>query len=127
MANECVVTWAISVDKEPPMDAPVTDNIFRQLGSITSGDYVKSSVVASHTADTAIPLGAVAANCGYMSFYNPSPTETVLLKVGSAGATWAELRPGFSSGLVPLPAAATPYCRATGSLDVQINYTLFGR
>lgn len=127
MANECKVTWSIVVDKAPPMDAPVQDNIFEQLGSITTGDHVKSSVTASHTADTVIPLGACAANCAYMSFNNPSPTETVLLKVSSGGATFAELRPGFSSGLLPLPAAATPYCRATGSLDVQITYTLYGR
>lgn len=126
MADECKVTWAISVHKDP-MDAPVTDNIFNQLGSISTGSFNKGSVLASHTADTEVPLGDVAGNCGYFTFNNPSPTETVLIKAGSAGATIAECRPGFNSGLIPLPAAATPYCRATGSIDVRITFTLYGR
>lgn len=127
MANEQKVTWSISVFKSPPMNNAVTDNIFSQLGNISSGKSVKGSVTASHTADTVVPLNEVAGICGYMSFNNPSGTETVLIKVGSAGATWAELRPGAASGLVPIPADATPYVRATGSLDVDISYTIWAR
>lgn len=127
MANECIVTWAISVDKEPPMTAPIGQNIFRQLGNISTGDWIQGSVTASHTADTAVPLGNPSGNCGYFSFENPSETETVQIKTGSAGTIWAELRPGANSGIVPLPAGATPYVRATGAVDVKINYTLFGR
>jgi hypothetical protein len=127
MANEQVVTWSISVDKEPPMAAPIGHNIYRQLGNISSGDWIQGTVLASHTADTAVPLGATSGNCGYFSFENPSATETVQIKVGSAGSVWAELRPGASSGIVPVPAAATPYVRATGGVDVSINYTIFGR
>jgi hypothetical protein len=127
MANECTVTWAITVDKAPPMDAPITANIFRQLGNITSGDWIQGTVTASHTADTAVPLGAVAGNCGYFAVFNPSGTETVAIKTGNAGTSWAELRPGANSGLIPLPAGGTPYVRALGSMDVAINYTLYGR
>lgn len=127
MANEQVVTWSISVDKEPPMTAPIGHNIFRQLGSISNGDWVQGSVTASHTADTEVPLGSTSGDCGYFSFENPSATETVAIKTGSAGTTWAELRPGANSGLVPMPAAATPYVRALGSSDVKINYTIFRR
>ena len=127
MANECKVTWSISVDKEPPMNAPTTDNIFNQLGSISTGDFIKGSVTASHTADTVVPLGATSGNCRYFSFSNPSQTETVQLKVGSGGVAFAELAPGFSSGIIPVPAGSTPYARALGSIDVDIAYTMFAR
>ena len=120
MANEQVLTWSYVNSKNPPASAPISMNIFNQLGSPSTGKYSKGSVTASHTAPTAVPLGEVAGICGYFMFFNPSPTETVNILTGASGAVYAELRPGSSSGVIPVPAGATPYVEATGAIDVDI-------
>jgi hypothetical protein len=127
MANELKLTWSISVDKEPPMSAPVSMNIFNQQNNVSTGNYIKNTVLASHTGRTIVPLGGVGTNSLYFAFYNPSPTETVnVFTDGSSGPIFAELRPG-TSGVIPVPATITPYVEATGSIDVEIEYIMYGR
>jgi len=126
MAGELNFTWALTVDKEPPMSAPIGMNVFNQKGNISSGKYAKGTVTASHTAPVAVPLGEVAGNCGYFGFRNPSETETVNILSASNGTVWAELGP-LDSGCLKIPAAATPYAEAAGSTDVDIEYTLWAR
>lgn len=109
------------------MSAPVAMNIFNQMNSVSTGNYIKNTVLASHTGRTIVPLGGVGTNSLYFAFNNPSPTETVnVFTDGSSGPIFAELRPA-TSGVMPVPAAITPYVEATGSIDVEIEYLMYGR
>lgn len=127
MANELKLTWSITVDKEPPMNTPVSMNIFNQLNNVSSGLYTKGVVTASNTGRTQVPLNQVATACLYFAFDNPSATETVNMYTDSStGPIFAELRPG-TSGVIPVPAGLTPYVEATGAIVVDIEYVMFGR
>lgn len=109
------------------MSAPIGMNIFRQLNNVSTGKYTKETVTASHTGRTIMPLGQVATNSLYFCFNNRSETETVNIYTdGSSGPIFAELRPR-TSGVIPVPAALTPYCMATGSIDSDIEYLMYGR
>lgn len=129
VADEFRLTWSWTCDKEPPMSQPATSNIFNQIGSVSTGNVLaNATATAPHSGSpVALALGNCSGNCGFFSFNNPSATETVQILTAVDGDVFAEARPGFNSGLIPVPSAFTPFIKATGSVDVVITYSIIAR
>lgn len=112
MANEVLVEAScVYSDTVSPANGIQIPEFFASVATKIRTGPLKISV---GTTERAIPLGDATAP-GWAVFVNRDPTNTILLRVGTGGAKFAQMLPGEPAVLRLGPDAQVPYAIALGA------------
>lgn len=122
--SNATLTFSMTADVEPPMNAESFFNIFEQLWTIGSGLWIRRTIAISNVADTLIDLGGVT-SLGYMAYYNADPANYMKILTSLAGVAFCRPGPG-RGGIFELEPGLVLYARAD-TAPVNMEYAIWTR
>jgi hypothetical protein len=123
VANEITLTASLSCYKPSIMSAAVGRNISNILYSMSGSRYTEGTVLASHTAANAIPLGPVT-SLGWAVFFNTDPNNAIQVYNNNSDLTHPFLQiPPQGFNVLTLYSGLVPYVLAL-SADSILEYLI---